>query len=203
MSLNRKDLYVLFITMLVLAVVQLACSVGSPASGGSTSAPTVAGQAMPPSVQGEATATTVVAPPPSGDIAALPTRDQLINGLLANGFIHGDNENHFTNTGLNMIAFLNNGCDFSIEIVFDPNFNSADQITNARQVLNAIYPAEVTKYFDKYIKRLSDNAINGGTALYAPSLSGRQFLVGITNELYTKGGLLFTVSNAGGRFYLP
>ncbi len=124
-----------------------------------------------------------------------PTRDQIVNSLFANGFTNGDNDKHFKNLTNNMIAFLGNGCDFSIEITFDSNHSQNDQVKIARNILVGLYPKGIITQYDTYILELSNNALNGGSPLAAPTGEIGGYMITMSNEPYAAGGVLIGIFN--------
>jgi hypothetical protein len=110
-----------------------------------------------------------------------PVRDQIIKILFSNGFEEGDNANHFRNIKYNMIAFTGNGVDFSIIITFDSNHSQDKQIQIVRSILTNLYPNGIISFYDKNIRRLSNNALNGGDPLYVPTAWINGYMVGMSN----------------------
>jgi hypothetical protein len=120
-----------------------------------------------------------------------------VKSLYANGFVDGDNDKHFKNDTLGLIAFLGNGCDVSILINADTNISRDDQLQAVQNILVDLYPKDFVKYFNSYKIRIYENAVKGGTALSVKGQKTDGFMMTIGNPLYTPGVLVATFHPGG------
>ena len=134
-----------------------------------------------------------------GPAVPVPTRDQIVKSFYDNGFVDGDNDKHFKNVPLNLIAFIENGSDVSILINVDANISKDDQFQAVQNILTDLYPKDFVKYFNSYKIRIYDNAVKGGMALSVKPQKSNGFIMTIGNPLYTPG-VLVALFHPGGAF---
>jgi hypothetical protein len=186
---------------LILALLTLACSLSVP---GNTKEASPVG--IPPVTDTASTAPETNPTPlessgqqPQGPAVPVPTRDQIVKSFYANGFIDGDNDKHFKNVPLNLIAFIENGCDVSILINVDANISRDDQFQAVLNILADLYPKDFVKYFNSYKIEIYDNAVSGGMALSVKGQKSDGFMMTIGNPLYTPG-VLVALFHPGGAY---
>ncbi len=136
---------------------------------------------------------------PQGPAVPVPTRDQIVKSLYANGFVDGDNDKHFKNVPLNLIAFIENGSDVSILINVDANISRDGQFQAVQNILTDLYPKDFVKYFNSYKIGIYDNAVSGGMALSVKGQKSDGFMMTIGNPLYTPG-VLVALFHPGGAY---
>jgi hypothetical protein len=186
----------------ILALLTLACSLSVPGKKKMTSPTAILpGTNIVSSTASIETPTSEVssAQQPPDPAVPVPTRDQIVKSLYANGFVDGDNDKHFKNDTLNLIAFLGNGCDVSILVNVDTNISRDDQLQAVRNILADLYPKDFVKYFDKFKLKLYDNAVKGGMALSVDGQKTDGFMITLSNPLYTPG-VLVALFHPGGAF---
>jgi hypothetical protein len=187
---------------LALALLSLACSLSVPGQTQGTSPTAVLPE--PNAVSATASIVTPTSVESSkqqsgGPAVPVPTRDQIVKSFYDNGFVDGDNDKHFKNVPLNLIAFIENGSDVSILINVDANISKDDQFQAVQNILTDLYPKDFVKYFNSYKKRIYDNAVKGGMALSVKPQKSNGFIMTIGNPLYTPG-VLVALFHPGGAY---
>jgi hypothetical protein len=190
---GQKIMYHRLGIFLILVLLTMACSLSVPGQTKATSPTAILSEPNAVSAIASIVTPTPVessGQQPQGPALSVPTRDQIVKSLYANGFIDGDNDKHFKNDNLGLIAFLGNGCDVSILINVDANISREDQFLAVQNILTDLYPKDFVKYFNSYKIRLYENAVNGGTALSVKGQKSSGFMMTIGNPLYTPGVLV-------------